>query len=741
MGKDRLTFGLLIDWPDNNSKYQSSLINGISSFAEKFDINLILLGVGRLGSESPHEKPRETLYDFLKNKSLFSGFILFSSSLSSLSGTDMLAEKISGMTDLPVVSIAIDLPGMYSVIIDNKPGFAELVEHLIVHHRYRDIAYISGPRQNAEAIERLQIVQSLFSRHNIHLPESHLYFGNFTMGSGIQAVNCFLDERKIRPRAIIAANDNMAMGAWDVLQKKQISVPGEIAVTGFDDLQISPVFDLPFTTVKQPLFCQGYDVAEKLYKIIMGEQIERVSCLKSQVVYRNSCGCIPNAVSPGDSKSTNSPDPKELFFNAQRKKFKQAVARKAKGSEGDPIIRCWNRIVLTGIESNIRQSELFAFIRMLQEEYSKSGTDSKEKQLVNSITDKLKIMTSDFYLSSDLLERAHEENMNKASITLLEAIGGDRQNADSLQKQIETIREVLPSTNINICTVSLFDSCIYDKDGHSNLMFWYENGTVRKPENPVFRTIDLLHPEFRIEGRYEILIELLYQEENKFGILVLDMRATGINIFEIIRTRLSRMIEAYFSRQNLMELNRQLTNEITIRHETEKKLQEALATLKDLSLSDELTGLYNRRGFMTLGEQQIRYCRREREPFTIFYADMDGLKKINDKYGHTEGDRAIRLIAEVLRDSFRETDIIARLGGDEFTVLAIKTGEDTITRMYERINKNIKSMNGRANVPYSLSISIGTFNSSGQPDITLEEMLNTADRDLYKDKRQKKTGQ
>ncbi|MFA6216598.1 MAG: GGDEF domain-containing response regulator [Candidatus Omnitrophota bacterium] len=161
--------------------------------------------------------------------------------------------------------------------------------------------------------------------------------------------------------------------------------------------------------------------------------------------------------------------------------------------------------------------------------------------------------------------------------------------------------------------------------------------------------------------------------------------------------------------------------------------------LRSQSLVDDLSGLYNRRGFMSLAQQQIKLSRRTRRGFFIVFVDLDGLKKINDTYGHLEGDRALVTVANILKKTFRETDIVARIGGDEFIVLAIDAADDTAEIIRNRTEENIKEHNAAAGSMYQLSVSMGivSFNSSSGP-VTLNQLMEQADQALYKHKRSKR---
>jgi diguanylate cyclase (GGDEF)-like protein/PAS domain S-box-containing protein len=160
--------------------------------------------------------------------------------------------------------------------------------------------------------------------------------------------------------------------------------------------------------------------------------------------------------------------------------------------------------------------------------------------------------------------------------------------------------------------------------------------------------------------------------------------------------------------------------------------------LRDLSLNDELTKVYNRRGFMTLAEQQIKVAHRTKKEMSIFYADLDDLKRINDTYGHDEGDAALVEAVALLRDAFRESDIIARLGGDEFVVLAIDSVEGKAATLARRLREKISARNARPGQGYALSFSLGIAHYDPDKPCSLAELLTLADRKMYEDKLTKK---
>jgi diguanylate cyclase (GGDEF)-like protein len=156
--------------------------------------------------------------------------------------------------------------------------------------------------------------------------------------------------------------------------------------------------------------------------------------------------------------------------------------------------------------------------------------------------------------------------------------------------------------------------------------------------------------------------------------------------------------------------------------------------LRALSLTDELTGLYNRRGFFTMSEQQIKMAKRLKRGILLIATDLNGLKKINDTLGHKEGDHALIEAARIIKDSFRESDIIARIGGDEFVILMLEKPEISQEILAARLLKKLDNFNTTKVHRYRLSISFGMAYNRPENPCSIDEMLVKADRLMYRQK-------
>lgn len=156
--------------------------------------------------------------------------------------------------------------------------------------------------------------------------------------------------------------------------------------------------------------------------------------------------------------------------------------------------------------------------------------------------------------------------------------------------------------------------------------------------------------------------------------------------------------------------------------------------LSNLALKDELTGLYNRRGFLALAERQLKLARRSDRSLVLIFIDVDGLKEINDVFGHAEGDTALKCTAEALEMTFRDSDVIARFGGDEFAVLAIEASGQSEVTIRERLTEFLSSAR-RQESDYKFSVSLGTARFDPWNPTSLRELIAAADQAMYEQKR------
>ena len=160
------------------------------------------------------------------------------------------------------------------------------------------------------------------------------------------------------------------------------------------------------------------------------------------------------------------------------------------------------------------------------------------------------------------------------------------------------------------------------------------------------------------------------------------------------------------------------------------------AELGNLALTDELTGLCNRRGFMAIAERQLKIGHRTGRGILLFFMDIDGMKQINDSFGHGEGDRALKRMAKALKMTFRDSDVIARLGGDEFAVLAIEASDNSESAIRARLSEDLRSVSAGES-RYTLNLSLGAVRINICSNASIGEWMVRADQAMYEQKRRR----
>jgi len=168
------------------------------------------------------------------------------------------------------------------------------------------------------------------------------------------------------------------------------------------------------------------------------------------------------------------------------------------------------------------------------------------------------------------------------------------------------------------------------------------------------------------------------------------------------------------------------------------ELEDANERLRNLSLTDGLTGLNNRRGFMVLATGLMKFAKRVGYSISLLYIDLDSLKSTNDTFGHTAGDRLITHFSRTLTETFRDSDIIGRLGGDEFVVLVVDATENDLNEMQARLQNNVDNYNFQSSDLPAIAFSMGIISVHPKSDITMEELLSKADKAMYEHKQHRR---
>jgi len=284
--KNRRTIGVFT--PPMNNWYGHPFLSALSDYAIEKDLNLICFMGHKPEKGQIYQNP---VYRLATTRRL-DGLILFASLGHGIPAQEMEA-FCQSFSPLPIVNFAIQVPGFPTVLADSSRVMGEMMTHLIEEHGYQRIAFIRGPKGQMEAELRYAAYCQSLREHGLDLDERIIMEGDYSKESGNEAMRILLD-RADDLQAIVAANDNMAIGALEMLQSVGKRVPNDFAITGFDDSGEARLVSPPLTTVRQSFYSLGRAAAELLMRILEGEQVPEVVSVPSDLVLRESCGCKPS---------------------------------------------------------------------------------------------------------------------------------------------------------------------------------------------------------------------------------------------------------------------------------------------------------------------------------------------------------------------------------------------------------------------------------------------------------------
>ncbi|MBP5401544.1 MAG: GGDEF domain-containing protein [Treponema sp.] len=336
--------------------------------------------------------------------------------------------------------------------------------------------------------------------------------------------------------------------------------------------------------------------------------------------------------------------------------------------------------------------------------------------------------------SSDRESTVVEWIAKKAQLLKMNFFHSSSQAEINLEKFRGTFKGNVQQFDINKAAIVLFDPPLYKDHNYTNIelpeeaymiaAFDNHKNTATDPENPSIKfnpQKGILPVEFQFDKNRLYYVSTISKCELVYGYIVYEQGHFEELLYEMMITILSHLLSSAY--QN------------TKKEEAAKLLTQQNEILSVMSTTDEMTGLLNRRGFMCFAQQAIYISLTKEQSGIIFYGDMNGLKKINDTYGHDSGDIAIKAEAQILRSIFRSTDIIARIGGDEFCILAPGLKERVVSRIKNNINNACSKWNKDNKYPFELSISLG-YTVYDKTKSDLNELMQYADESLYKVKKE-----
>ena len=231
--------------------------------------------------------------------------------------------------------------------------------------------------------------------------------------------------------------------------------------------------------------------------------------------------------------------------------------------------------------------------------------------------------------------------------------------------------------------------------------------------------------------RYTMVLTPIFTSDEHHGVFLCELDISNFHHIYSISLQLGTTLKFLKMNETQQQTNQQLEYTLSVLHEKNRQLSK-------ISTIDELTGLKNRRGFLTETQAVISSSINEEQRAILLFADMDNLKIVNDTFGHEDGDFALRTIATALKSSLRNGDIIGRIGGDEFVAFALLNSQQSADLIANRIHKRLADINANSDKPYYIEASIGIVDFICHTDLDIQTLIKQADDALYENKSHKR---
>lgn len=574
----------------------------------------------------------------LPDFSTFDGVVLHEDTFYAPDAIESIVKRI-GEAGVPCISLNNKYDGMYYIGIENFKGVYEIASHFIEEHQAKHLNFIAGPLGNAHSAERLRAYKKALEDHGLIYEEERVFYGDYHPESGRRAIENFMKSDLVFPDAIVAANDEMALGAFDKLREVGISVPKQVKLSGYDDAFVARNSYPKITSVKRPDKELGRKAYDKLKAISKGETVTEEETLVCQPIFTESCGC----------QDRISEDPRYL-----RERY---VKEKLHATSYSEIVRSSSADFAGAVTLEELLEKMRKYLTMI---------DMKEFYLCMCV--------NDMHIDREVMSKLNAEAMLPDVTTYTEEIHIPLAYRDG---------EFLTYGNFPVKKL-LPDEWIHEDNGD-------------------FYTVLPMHYQERCYG-YCVLCD---------SRLMLDSE-----IFHLFITNINNALEN-IRKQNM--------------------LNAMVERLNRMWVYDTLTGVYNRAGFFKFAPNIIKEACEKNNDIFVLFLDLDGLKAVNDKYGHDEGDIFIKAMASVLNQVHHHGELLMRYGGDEFVVMTQGLSHEDARKYISQVQTGIENYNSISDHPYVLEASMGYAIVPSSEKMDLDELIEKADKEMYKVKKEKKS--
>ncbi|MDO5558834.1 MAG: GGDEF domain-containing protein [Oscillospiraceae bacterium] len=754
----KLNIALMINYVANDYSY--SVCRGAAIAAQEYDINLLIVPGGEIN------KQQNDLYEFQYQNNVIYSYITKNNidvliiSLGTVAGfmdSRQTIEFLDSFKGIKVIVLEMEVQGYPSITYDLN-GFEESVRHLIEYHHKKRIGYVGGPRDQQVAQKRLEAYKKVLCECGIEFDENLVVYSDFS-DKADTVVRELLDKNKSDPPdAVCFANDTMALAGYKVFEQRGIKIGRDIAVTGFDDVSFADVINPPLTTVKSAIMSIGYKSVEAAVRYIQEDKIDNIT-INTYFMCRQSCGCPET-----DYYTRFKPEPADISMSASdlAERVRKYIIEKSSLDiiSRSQLIRLKSFIIVM-IENLVckQDFEVKELIRIIERFLSNNdmiyyNLDSlneliyilkeislnladKDKQIkIYKVFERFYDYINDFYAGK--LFSAERENA-QYQLVYSKVANDMMANGKDEKKCFSLIMDDICNMKMKSCYIYVYEQSFLNQKVTQTKQTWkrpgkiflkaFKNGEIYQIPQASQQAVDseaFMENMFTPNNRTKTMIlKALFFNEEQYGILLAETTVNGMLDIETASQQLCTAIK--------------MTRFMNLIESALVNVQQANAILSKESVSDQLTGLYNRRGLIIESEKLLKQYTDRSCRCAVIFADLDSLKIINDTFGHDEGDFAIKKASEILKINMRSSDIVGRIGGDEFVAFVMEAEEKCLYSVIDRIKKCADEFNQSSQKPYNVELSLGVYCFNSYDGETADNLMSKADHILYENKQHKKS--
>lgn len=568
--------------------YHQTIWSGIAQVVEEYNANVVGFVGGHLNSPIGFQRCWNVIYD-LAGPANLDGLIMLAATMQNYVAVEEMARFCSRYASLPIISIALELEGITSITIDNFVGLHGLMAHLIDDHHYQRLVFIRGPEHNSEADVRFRAYAEALKDHSIPFNPDLVVPGDFSSVAGIEAVKLLLDQRKVDFDAIVAGNDNMAMGAYQELTRRGFNVPADVAITGFDDKPGARTFTTPLTTIRQPLVEQGQQAVRMLLEYLRhGVPLENL-VLETTPVIRESCGCISPSASdqtlltpcvPVDNSENALAEQRDVvladiqkvigpcFSNVPLLFVEQLVDAFFDGLQGGSashFLPLFSRLLRTSTMNLSHADPDTGIMTKWQEMLSILRKKALPYKQPSATVDIDGLLYQGCVLITEVAERTHSNLRGHAaaSIMMQFEVMRDVNAAADIQQIIDTLARSLPKLGIRTCALALYEGKPIPPPYSRLLMACHDGQRLElELEGRLFPSEQLIPPGVLPGHRLPFLIiHPLTAHDVHFGFILMEIvpvRQMIYNAYEELLEQVGLALYRALLQQQIEQSNQQL---------------------------------------------------------------------------------------------------------------------------------------------------------------------------------------